>query len=77
MNAREAAAARTAGTVAGASGAASTMSDATAYAVKSSKTQFITDLRKLLEEAQKYLGDVCWRLDDDGEVIYGHRGKLL
>lgn len=78
MNVSQAITARTAGTgVGGAGVATNTMSDATAYAIKCSKAQFIEDMRRLLEEAQRYLGDVSWRVDDDGEVIYGHRGELL
>lgn len=52
------------------------MSDATAQAVKRSKEHFIADMRKLLSEARRYLGDVCWRLDGEDEIIYGHRGEL-
>lgn len=55
--------------------AASTMSDATAQVIKRSKEQFITDMRRLLNEAKRHFGDVCWRLDGDDEVIYGHRGR--
>lgn len=55
--------------------AASTMSDATALAIERSKQQFTADMRKLLNEAKRYFGDVSWRLDGDDEVIYGHRGK--
>lgn len=55
--------------------AASTMSDATALAIKRSKQQFTSDMRKLLNEAKTYFGDVSWRLDGDDEVIYGHRGE--
>ncbi|KAK9898579.1 hypothetical protein P389DRAFT_35667 [Cystobasidium minutum MCA 4210] len=56
--------------------AASTMSDATAQVIKRSKEQFITDMRRLLNEAKRHFGDVCWRLDGDDEVIYGHRAIL-
>lgn len=55
--------------------AASTMTDATALAIKRSKQQFTSDMRKLLNEAKRYFGDVSWRLDGDDEVIYGHRGE--
>lgn len=61
---------------AGANAATTTvMSDATARAVKRSKEQFTADMRKLLDEAKRYLGDVCWQLEADDEIIYGHRGE--
>jgi hypothetical protein len=63
--------------IAGASAATTTMmSDATAHAVKRSKEQFTADMRKLLDDAKRYLGDVCWRLEGEDELIYGHRGEL-
>lgn len=54
-----------------------TMSDATINAIRRSKQEFLMDMRRLLEEAEQYCGDVAWRLEGDGEVIYGHRGKVV
>lgn len=54
-----------------------TMSDATINAIRRSRQEFVTDMRRLLEEAKQYAGDVAWRLEGDGEVIYGHRGKVV
>lgn len=65
-----------AGVTASGNTSSTTMSDATARAIRRSREQFVADMRKLLSEARRYLGDVCWRLDGDDELIYGHRGEL-
>jgi hypothetical protein len=56
------------------SSSAGAMSDTTLRAVAQSKDQLIKDMRVLLSEAQRYFGDVCWRLEGDDEILYGHRG---
>lgn len=45
-------------------------------AQQASQAAWLADLRRLLDDGDQYFADLCWRDDNTGDYIHGHKGTL-